>query len=138
MAIRSVRPNLEVADLDETIRFFGDLLGLGVLSQVEGPTPYALLGENEAVLGAVQLDEIAVAEIVTVYIEVDDLDAVHQRAVETGLSLAQPPTTHPWGQRDLVAVHPDGHLVGVWVSVEAVEPADDSVDGIEPAVDLSD
>jgi uncharacterized glyoxalase superfamily protein PhnB len=43
----------------------------------------------------------------------DDLDAMHTRAVELGLDVSMPPTDEPWGVREFHLRHPDGHTFRV-------------------------
>jgi catechol 2,3-dioxygenase-like lactoylglutathione lyase family enzyme len=44
---------------------------------------------------------------------VDDLAAVHERCVITGLEITFPPTTEPWGVREMHVRHPDGHVLRI-------------------------
>lgn len=55
-------------------------------------------------------------------IVVDDVDAQHARFVELGTPIVQPPTDHPWGQRQLPAQGPDGVLVDL-VQFTTPDPA---------------
>jgi len=47
---------------------------------------------------------------VWVAIWVDDVDAVHERALAEGLDLTHPPTDEPWNVREFHVRHPDGHV----------------------------
>jgi len=40
---------------------------------------------------------------------VDDVDALHARAVELGYDVSMEPTDEPWGVREFHLRHPDGH-----------------------------
>ena len=42
---------------------------------------------------------------------VPDVDALHARLSDGGVSIVQPPTDHPWGQRQVLAAGPDGVLL---------------------------
>ncbi|HLO41326.1 MAG TPA: nuclear transport factor 2 family protein [Phycisphaerales bacterium] len=44
---------------------------------------------------------------------VEDVDAVHARCVERGLEVTMPPTTEPWGVREMHVRHPDGHVLRI-------------------------
>jgi len=44
-------------------------------------------------------------------IVVDDVDALHQRAVTAGIEIVEPPTDLFYGQRRMLLVDPDGLLV---------------------------
>ena len=41
---------------------------------------------------------------------VDDVDAVHERALAAGLEITHPPTDEPWNVREFHVRHPDGHV----------------------------
>ena len=45
-----------------------------------------------------------------VSIWVDDVDAVHERALAAGLEITHPPTDEPWNVREFHVRHPDGHV----------------------------
>ena len=45
-----------------------------------------------------------------VLIWVDDVDAIHARCVSEQLDVTHPPTTEPWGIREMHVRHPDGHV----------------------------
>ncbi len=45
-----------------------------------------------------------------VAIWVDDVDAVHERALAEGLEITHPPTDEPWNVREFHVRHPDGHV----------------------------
>jgi uncharacterized glyoxalase superfamily protein PhnB len=46
---------------------------------------------------------------VTLYVYVDDVDALHQRAVESGAKTLVSPRTEFWGDRICLLVDPEGH-----------------------------
>jgi catechol 2,3-dioxygenase-like lactoylglutathione lyase family enzyme len=50
---------------------------------------------------------------VLVTVEVDDVDAVHRRARELGIEIAQPLRDEEFGQRHFMAADPNGLLVDV-------------------------
>lgn len=43
--------------------------------------------------------------------ETSDVDRVHDRAVEAGIPVEQPPRVEPWGRRTLKLRSPNGYLV---------------------------
>lgn len=65
-------------------------------------------GPNTATFGP-EGDETA-DKGVWVSIFVDDLDDVHGRYLRAGIEITHPPTTHPWGVREMHVRHPDGHV----------------------------
>ena len=49
----------------------------------------------------------------SVYLPVDDVDAVHARAVAAGLAVDRPPTDTDYGSRDFGGRDPEGHIWNV-------------------------
>ena len=45
--------------------------------------------------------------------EVDDLGTAHQRALDSGHPVFEPPQQRPWGLRDFRIVDPDGYYLRV-------------------------
>lgn len=41
---------------------------------------------------------------------VDDVDALYQHCVASGIEVTWPPTDMPWGVREMHVRHPDGHV----------------------------
>ncbi len=58
---------------------------------------------------------------------VDDVDAIHRRAVELAYTIIEPPTDLFYGQRRMVVIDPDGTVVDV--SSEC-EPTQDFLDSL--------
>jgi uncharacterized glyoxalase superfamily protein PhnB len=46
----------------------------------------------------------------------EEVDALHERALELGLDVSMPPTDEPWGVREFHLRHPDGHTFRVGAS----------------------
>jgi predicted enzyme related to lactoylglutathione lyase len=49
----------------------------------------------------------------SVSIEVDDVDAAHQAALDAGLDIVHPLTDEPWGVRRFFFADPAGNVVNV-------------------------
>ena len=54
----------------------------------------------------------------TIHLYVEDVDAVHQKAVEGGAQEIRPPEDQFWGDRHSVIVDPFGHRWGIGTHVE--------------------
>jgi uncharacterized glyoxalase superfamily protein PhnB len=46
-----------------------------------------------------------------------DVDALHEIAVKSGMTVTYPPTNEPWGVREFHLRHPDGHMFRVSAGV---------------------
>ena len=57
-------------------------------------------------------------------VRVDDVDAHHERARQSGARIVRPPETHPYGERQYTAEDPGGHRWTFSQSVADVDPAD--------------
>lgn len=57
-------------------------------------------------------------------VRVADLDSHHERAQQFGARIVNPPTDHPYGERQYIAVDPGGHVWTFTQSIVDVDPAD--------------
>jgi predicted enzyme related to lactoylglutathione lyase len=112
MSIRRVVPDITTQRLDESREFYVDLLGFEVamdmgwvvnLVSPVNPTAQVILMTRDAT-APVQPQ---------MSIEVADVDAVHQRAVERGDDIVYPLTHEPWGVRRFFVRDPNGVVINV-------------------------
>ena len=54
------------------------------------------------------------------YFETDELEPVYQRLNEAGVEFIHPISEQPWGQRVMRFYDPDGHIVEIGETMEAV------------------
>lgn len=112
---------LVVADVDRSVAFYTELLGLR-LAHRSGP--YAQLDTGTCRLSLYQRDAMAQtlgrdrleppapdAVAFEIGFKVDDVDAAYDELTAAGAEPAVPPATRPWGQRTAYLADPDGHLV---------------------------
>ncbi|HXU30810.1 MAG TPA: VOC family protein [Thermoanaerobaculia bacterium] len=57
-------------------------------------------------------------------VRVADLDSHHERAQQSGARIVNPPTDHPYGERQYTAVDLGGHVWTFTQSIADVNPAD--------------
>ena len=50
-------------------------------------------------------------ENVVIALTVDDVDKEYERLTKLGINILQPPTTQPWGARNMQFLDPDGNQV---------------------------
>ncbi|MCZ2814331.1 VOC family protein [Modestobacter sp. VKM Ac-2979] len=119
MALTSVYPVLMSADLDRSARFFREHLAFGPTFESDW---YVSLRRDQWELAVLAADHPTVpathrgrpAAGVLLNVEVDDVDAEHQRmVVEGGLTAVLPLRSEPFGQRHFIVAGPDGVLVDV-------------------------
>ena len=110
MEILSSRVLLYPADWERSMRFYTETLGLRV---------YREYGSGGRVTGVVLFLGGGFLELasgrrppeqrgILLWLQVPDVDAEHQRLVDAGLDIDQPPEDMPWGLREMELHDPDG------------------------------
>jgi uncharacterized glyoxalase superfamily protein PhnB len=101
--IRSDRPA-------ETRSFFVDLLGFKVAMDLDWVTTVASPANPSVQVTIIDNDDMAAPGI---SVEVADVDAIYQKAVERGLEIAYPLRDEEWGVRRFMLREPSGTMVNV-------------------------
>ncbi|MBB4660707.1 VOC family protein [Conexibacter arvalis] len=125
-AIASLYPVLMTDDVPRAHAFYAELLGLTEAFASDWYVSLAAAGDETVQLGIVARSHDSVPEPfragaagMLVTVEVDDVDAVHARAVARGLPFHVPLRDEPWGQRHFITEDPDGVLVDVVTVIPA-------------------
>jgi catechol 2,3-dioxygenase-like lactoylglutathione lyase family enzyme len=122
--------HITVNDLDETLGFYRDALGLQVRNDVaSGGFRWVTLGSpdqpgvdivlSEPHAGRSQADGDALQELLTkgvlpmTIFRVDDLDAAFEKVRASGAEVLQEPIDQPWGPRDCAFRDPSGNMVRI-------------------------
>ena len=122
---------LVVDDLDRSLAFYVDLLGLpmghrsGPYAQLATGRTRLSLFERPAMSEALQMPLRAPerdAPAFEIGFKVVNVDVSYVELVGRGAEAAVPPTTRPWGQRTAYLRDPDGHLVELAQDGVAPEP----------------
>jgi uncharacterized glyoxalase superfamily protein PhnB len=103
-------PNVRSERPAETRDFFVRLLGFEVAMDIGWVVTVASPTNPSVQVTIVSNDDMAAPGI---SIEVDDVDAVHARAVEQGLEIAYPLRDEEWGVRRFMLREPSGTMVNV-------------------------
>jgi len=111
----SLRVEIFPSDRDRTIRFYVGL-GFSVTSLSEGPPAYASLRLGDVRIGvcesgAVEPARRAIPAGTEIVIEVDDIRAFRDDAVEAGTCLDEDLKERPWGLIDFRVSDPDGYYL---------------------------
>lgn len=101
-----VRPTIEVGDLVAALDFFRETVGMNVVVVEGEPPTFAIVGDEGAGLGLVQVDDPAIPLGAACYVTMTGLDELIGRFESAGLNLDVPLTVRPWGQRDVVVTVP--------------------------------
>jgi predicted enzyme related to lactoylglutathione lyase len=122
--------NITVNDVDESIAFYGDALGLQVQNDVaSGEYRWVTLGSDaqpglgivlsEPHAGRSQADGDTLQELLTkgvlpmMVFRTDDLDETFERVRASGAEVLQEPIDQPWGPRDCAFRDPSGNTVRI-------------------------
>jgi catechol 2,3-dioxygenase-like lactoylglutathione lyase family enzyme len=110
MTIDRAVPNIRSERPAETRDFFVDLLGFDVAMDIGWVMTLASPTNPSVQVTIVGNDDMAAPGI---SVGVDDVDAVHARAVELGFEIAYPLRDEEWGVRRFMLREPSGTLVNV-------------------------
>ena len=127
MSISLQYHHITVNDLDESLPFYRDALGLDVRNDVSaGGFRWVTLGSpaekveyvlSEPHAGRSQADGDTLQELLTkgvlpmIVFRADDLDATFEKIRATGAEVLQEPIDQPWGPRDCAFRDPSGTMV---------------------------
>ncbi len=109
-----------VSDLDRSVRFYRDTLGVPFRFASESYAEFATEGTKFALFSRAHLPELLGQAVPQgeipwpqgeVAFFVDDVDAEHERLLAAGVRVLAPPTDRPWGERTLHVADPDGTVV---------------------------
>ena len=119
----ALRAELFVRDVRRSIAFYRDVLGFDVLR--EAPGGYVSIGREGAVLGLCDASQLPldhparpgpgdrVGLGVELVVVVDDVAAVHARAVASGRAEIAALVDQPWGLTDFRILDLDGYYVRI-------------------------
>jgi catechol 2,3-dioxygenase-like lactoylglutathione lyase family enzyme len=103
-------PNIRSDRVAETRDFFTALLGFDVAMDIGWVVTLTSPTNHWAQVNIIGNDDPAAPGI---SIEVDDVDAVHARALERGLEIAYPLRDEEWGVRRFMLREPSGTIVNI-------------------------
>ena len=109
MVSRAV-PNIKSDRPADTREFFVDLLGFEVAMDLGWVVTVASPTNRSVQVTIIGSDDPAAPGV---SVEVDDVDALHARAVELGLEIAYPLRDEGWGVRRFMLREPSGTTVNI-------------------------
>jgi catechol 2,3-dioxygenase-like lactoylglutathione lyase family enzyme len=111
MGVKRIKPNIQSHRFDDSRAFYTGVIGL----EEQGGLDWILFfgtGRREIQLSVMNLDVKAHVHP-DVSIEVDDVDAVHERAIDAGAEIVYPLTDEDWGLRRFFVRDPNGAVINV-------------------------
>ena len=126
-----VIPTMRVSDMAARLAFYLDQLGFSL--ERGGPTSdnCALQRGDARLMVEVAGDlyspgyndairkRIGTPSAVALYIEAQDVDALHERLTGSGANIVDPLADRPWGQREFTVADPDGNWFTFWRASDA-------------------
>jgi len=112
MSIKRVVPDIISQRMDESRKFYTELLGFDVAMDMGWVLTFASPSNPTAQITVVRGSEKAAPQP-NMSIEVTDVDAVHAKAVALGLRIVYPVTDEPWGVRRFFVADPNGVIINV-------------------------
>jgi predicted enzyme related to lactoylglutathione lyase len=122
MEVLSSRVLLRPSDLDRSLAFYRDTLGLAVYREFgEGRQRGVVFFLGGGLLEVSGQAEPTPSQNVALWLQVRDVDATHDELVAKGVSILRPPVTEPWGLREMWVGDPDGMRLAI-IEVPADHP----------------
>jgi predicted enzyme related to lactoylglutathione lyase len=114
MDVLSSRVLLRPSDLDRSLAFYRDTLGLAVYREFgEGRQRGVVFFLGGGLLEVSGQAESTPSPNVALWLQVRDVDATHDELVAKGVSILRPPVTEPWGLREMWVGDPDGMRLAI-------------------------
>ena len=124
MQIKKLTPNLVVSNVEASLKFYREMLGLETGMTVPEQAPYVF---GSVTNGAVELffndQKVVAAEYpklaatiggsFTLYMEVDDLRAVQDQVQKNGAKISMPVTEQFYGMREFAFEDGDGYTITI-------------------------
>lgn len=117
MAVRRIVANIATENVVELQRFYTELFDLDIVMDF-GWIATLASGENAAVQISLASEGGSGTEVPDLSIEVEDVDAVYQRAKDLGHGIEYDLTEEPWGVRRFYLRDPAGKLLNVLAHVQ--------------------
>jgi len=114
--LKQAIPNVFVKDFEAALAYYTGPLGFRPLF-IFGEIPvYAHVARDAAVLAIRHvtrpvIDHAAGEDLLSAFIEVSDVNALHGALRAAGAYIRQPPRDEPWAMRSLIVSDLDGNLI---------------------------
>jgi catechol 2,3-dioxygenase-like lactoylglutathione lyase family enzyme len=112
MSIKRVVPDITSERMDESRIFYTEFLGFKLAMDMGWIQTFVSPDNPTAQVTLLQAPGTGVTNP-NMSIEVDDVDAVHTRAVALDLQIVYPLTDEPWGVRRFFVADPNGVVINV-------------------------
>jgi predicted enzyme related to lactoylglutathione lyase len=122
LEVLSSRVLLRPVDLDRSLAFYGDTLGLAIYREFgEGSHRGVVFFTGSGYLEVSGHSPGPAPQNIQLWLQVRDVDAAHAELSRLRVSILRPPVTEPWGLREMWIADPDGVEIAV-IEVPADHP----------------
>jgi len=129
MQIKKLTPNLVVRNVEASLKFYREILGLEKAISVPDQSPYIFASVSNGAIEIFFNDQKAVAADLpklaatiggsfTLYMEVDSLQAVLDRVQKAGAKISMPVTEQFYGMREFAFEDGDGFTITIAQKME--------------------
>jgi len=124
MQIKKLTPNLVVRNVEASLKFYRETLGLEKAISVPDESPYVFAAVsngaveiffNDQKTVAAELPSLAatIGASLTLYMEVDNLQTVFERVQEAGANISMPVTEQFYGMKEFAFEDGDGYTITI-------------------------
>jgi len=124
MQIKKLTPNLIVHNVEASLKFYSEILGLEKAISVPDESPYVFASVtngvveiffNDQKLVAAEYPKLAasIGGSLTLYMEVDSLQAILDRVQKAGAKISMPVTDQFYGMREFAFEDVDGYTITI-------------------------
>ena len=114
MNIRKVIPDINTKLMKESMKFYTDFLGFQVALDMNGVITVISPSNITAQINLLQnLSATPSQQSLAISIEVEDVNALHTRAVELGVQIIYPLTEEPWGVLRVHLLDQNGVVINI-------------------------
>ncbi|KXV07969.1 hypothetical protein CR51_11000 [Caballeronia megalochromosomata] len=114
--LKQAIPNIFVKDFEAALAYYTGQLGFHPLFVYGEPSFYAHVARDEAILAIRHvtkpvIDHAAGEALLSAFVEVSDVNELHDSLKAAGAHIWQTPRDEPWAMRSLIVSDPDGNLI---------------------------
>ena len=114
--LKQAIPNVFVKDFPTALEYYTGPLGFRVLFAYGDVPFYAHVARDEAILAIRHvsrpvIDHSAGEDLLSAFVEVSEVNELHDSLQAAGAHIWQAPRDEPWGMRSLIVSDPDGNLI---------------------------
>jgi lactoylglutathione lyase len=124
MQIKKLTPNLVVRNVEASLKFYREILGLEKAISVPDESPYVFAAVSNGVVEiffndqktvAAELPSLAatIGASLTLYMEVDSLPTVFERVLKAGAKISMPVTEQFYGMKEFAFEDGDGYTITI-------------------------